>query len=186
MKTSTMRGTAAGGTGAGAWLLAPFLALCAAALSAGPAEAQLMTVSQTIHGMDCAPCAHAVERRLGALDGDPVIELSLNRGVAELRFQAARHEATLERIRRSVRESGFSAREARVRTRGTLVAAGDGPVLRTPAGDVFVLVASPEAPAALRELAAKSEGERLTVAGIVATQPDPEGRWVLAVEDVTG
>lgn len=164
----------------------PLLALSLLSISPGSADAQLVRVSQTIYGMDCAPCAHAVERRLHALDGSPTVELSLNRGVAELQFESPDHRATLKEIRRSVRESGFSAREARIRAEGTLEPGADSPLLRTPAGEVFVLVESPESPDAIQALEAQSQGDRLGISGKVDADADPEGRWVLQVEGVTG
>jgi copper chaperone CopZ len=135
-------------------------------------EAQLREVRQTIFGMDCAPCAYAVERRMGALDGAAEVRLSLNEGFAEVRFGAV-HGTTLERIRRAIRDSGFGARDARVRVQGSVALEEGVLVLRTPVGERFRLEIDD---AALPEVGAEGE-----LRGRVAAEPDAAGRWVLTV-----
>lgn len=146
--------------------------LAAVLFQPSPGEAQLKEVRQTVFGMDCAPCAYAVERRMGALEGAAEVRLSLNEGFAQVRFDGV-HGTTLERVRRAIRDSGFGARDARVRVQGSVALEEGVLVLRTPAGERFRLEADD---GALPE--AGTEGE---LRGRVSAEPDAAGRWVLRV-----
>jgi len=136
-----------------------------------PGKAQLLEVRQTVFGMDCAPCAYAVERRMTRLDGAAEVQLSLNDGFARVRFDQA-HGTTLEEIRRAIRDSGFGAREARVHVRGTVVRDGDVLILRTPAGERYRLRG--DDPLALPDPG--TEGE---LRGRIPPDRDDAGRWFL-------
>jgi len=139
-----------------------------------PAEAQVKEVRQTIFGMDCAPCAYAVERRMQNMEGAADVQLSLNEGFAAVRFEGA-HRTTLEQIRKTVRDSGFGPREARILVAGEVVLEEEVRVIRTPSGERFLLVA--DTPGLLPEAGAGVE-----VRGAVESEADEAGRWVLKVE----
>lgn len=141
---------------------------------ASPGEAQLMEVRQTVFGMDCAPCAYAVERRMANLDGAAQVTLSLNAGFAQVRFDDL-HGTTLEEIRRAIRDSGFGARDARVLVRGRIVQEEGVLVLRTPAGEGYRLRAAE--PANL-----PGTGMEGDVEGQVGADRDDAGRWLLDLE----
>jgi copper chaperone CopZ len=148
--------------------------LVAALQPPAPAEAQIKEVRQTVFGMDCAPCAYAVERRMGNMDGARNVQLSLNEGFAAVRFEGA-HGTTLDQIRTAVRDSGFGPRGARIRLQGNVTEEDGARVLRTPAGERYLLVA--EASGVLPEDGAEAEVE-----GEVDAAADGAGRWVLRVE----
>jgi copper chaperone CopZ len=84
-----------------------------------PADAQLVRVTETIYGMDCAPCAYGVERRLTRMDGVTDVTLSLNEGFADVVF-ADRNSITLNDIRTAIRRSGFSGEGGRVSVRARI------------------------------------------------------------------
>jgi len=86
--------------------------------------AQLREVQQTVYGMDCAPCAYGLEKRMKRMDGVQDASVSLNKGLAHMEFESD-HSATLQSIRIAIIESGFSAEEATVRVSGTLLQDGD-------------------------------------------------------------
>ena len=150
-------------------------ALGAAALvPPSPGEAQLLEVRQTVFGMDCAPCAYAVERRMSRLDGAVEVQLSLNEGFARVRFDDA-HGTTLEEIRREVRDNGFGAREARIQVRGSIVREGSVVVLRTPIGDTYRIRG--EGP-----LPRPDPGTESEVTGRISGDRDEAGRWFLDLD----
>lgn len=138
------------------------------------AEAQLLELRQTIFGMDCAPCAYAVERRMQSLNGAEDVQLSLNGGFAAIRFEGT-HGTTLEEIRTAVRRSGFGPREARVHVRGEVALEEAERVLRTPSDERYRLVA--DSPEWLPETGLEAE-----VRGVVEPAADEAGRWVLKVD----
>lgn len=152
----------------------------------GSLEGQLRSVTQIVYGMDCAPCAHAVENRLSALDGAGSVKLSLNEGTAVIDFRADDHRTTLERIRRSIRESGFVPKEARVRLAGTLERSPESLILRTPGDETFVLEAPAGARDALRDLEPGAGSGDTVITGTVDPEADSDGRWILRVEKASG
>lgn len=148
----------------------------ALALLASPerVDAQLVRVTETIYGMDCAPCAYGVERRLKRIDGVRDVTLSLNEGSADVVFED-RNTVTLDGIRTAIRRSGFSAEGGTVLVRGT-VRRTDGELeVATPVGEVFVLTPLPTGLGA---------GTLIDVVGRVEKDPDPQGRWVLSANDI--
>lgn len=74
---------------------------------------------QTIFGMDCAPCAYGVEKGLKALPGVRTVKVSLNEGYAEVTLGDAA-ATSLADIRKTIRNSGFTPKQAQVRIEGTL------------------------------------------------------------------
>lgn len=148
----------------------------AALLAPAPAHAQLQEVRQTVFGMDCAPCAYALERRVGGLDGVAEVAISLNEGQAVVRLQAG-NRAALSTLREAVREAGFAPRETIVRVAGTLQEEDGRWVLMTPSGERFHIesAANDAARAALR----RRDGHRIVVTGRVAAgEPSGDG-WPL-------
>ena len=152
------------------------LLLLALLLVPAPAHAQLQEVRQTVFGMDCAPCAYALERRLGGLDGVEGVTVSLNEGEAVVRL-AAENRADLGGLREAVREAGFDPRETTLRVAGTLRQEGRRWVLVTPSGERFHVesAAGDAARTALRERA----GHRVVVTGRVAEGEPSEAGWPL-------
>jgi copper chaperone CopZ len=145
---------------------------------ASPADAQLVRVTETIHGMDCAPCAYGVERRLQRMDGVSGVTLSLNEGYADILF-GERNAVTLESIRKAIRQSGFSGEGGDVVVRGTVDHANGQAVLTTPAGEVFVLAVGPGRAAGA---AAPPPAAVVEAGGRVDKSADARGQWVLRVE----
>lgn len=99
---------------------------CAALFSLTPStSAQLQHVEQLVYGMDCAPCAYGVQRRMERFDGVKAVDLSLNRGTATLELEP-QNEVTLHTIRDSIRRGGFSPQDAIVKVAGTITLDDDG------------------------------------------------------------
>lgn len=104
--------------------------------------AQLREVQQTVYGMDCAPCAYALEKRVKRLNGVRQANVSLDNGRVHILFDS-QHSVTVASIRSAVTESGFSAEEASIRVSGTLQQKGNVWMLRA-AGERFVLTRAPD------------------------------------------
>ena len=102
------------------------------------AQAQIHEVDQTIYGMDCAPCAYAVENRMKNKDGARNVTLSLNEGKTVAEF-APGSRVTLEDIRDAIRRGGFDARDATLRLTGSLNREGGMWILSLPSGEKFQL-----------------------------------------------
>lgn len=102
-------------------------------------HAQLLEVNQTVFGMDCAPCAYGLEKRIQKMEGVQSASVSLNKGllVADLEEN---NQLTLKRIREAIKESGFQAREATVTVRGKVTRHNDGAyILETASQERFIL-----------------------------------------------
>ncbi len=105
------------------------------------AQAQLLEVKQTVFGMDCAPCAYGLEKRIQKMDGVQSVSVSLNDGLltADLKQTNA---LTLQGIRKAVEESGFKAKEATISASGTITKNDAGNyILETGTGERFMLKA---------------------------------------------
>lgn len=164
--------------------LLPFtvvLLLAVILLAPQPAQAQLQRVEQTVFGMDCAPCAYALEKRMNQLDGIESASVSLNEGRATLDL-APDNRVTLEQVRRAVQEAGFSAEDATVRVAGTLAYEDGRPMLVLPSDERFHLQEDDATTDALNEAEADT---RIHVTGHVSEgeAPPAEG-WTLHVQDV--
>lgn len=144
------------------------------------AQAQLQEVEQTVFGMDCAPCAHALENRLGNTKGVATVSVSLNEGRAVLKLDQS-NSLTLEAIREAVIQSGFSPQEATVRLTG-VVKKGDGTIiLSTDAGESYKLTPSENASSLQRV----QEGKRVTVTGQVPKETEGQGtQWTMKVQNI--
>lgn len=80
---------------------------------------EALWIKQTAYGMDCAPCAYAVEKALGRLDGVSAVEVSLENGNATLSLIAEAEPDMIE-IREIIKRSGFTPQAADVRLEGRL------------------------------------------------------------------
>ncbi|MFB6232305.1 MAG: cation transporter [Salinibacter sp.] len=149
-----------------------------------PAQAQLQKIEQTIFGMDCAPCAHAMEQSIGSMDGVEAVSVSLNNGLATIDLSTT-NALEYENIRKAIANGGFSARKATLKVRGTLRRQGDRWVLETPTGEQFVLQSSAKEG---REKAAFQDlhpNRQVIVSGQVPASPETEGpRWPLRLHQV--
>lgn len=152
------------------------LALLTVLLVPDSAHAQLQEVRQTVFGMDCAPCAYALERRLGSLDGAEEVTVSLNEGQAVVQFQNE-NGVRLDALRAAVRDAGFDPRETTLRVAGTLRREGEQWTIVTPSGERF-LVETAAGDAARAALRART-GRRVAVTGRVAEGELPEAGWSL-------
>lgn len=122
----------------------------------------LTRVEQTIFGMDCAPCAYGIEQGLKKLPGVTAVRVSLNEGRAEVTL-AADSPATLENMRRIVRDNGFTPKAARVTLTGTFQRADDGEWLAATGLPRYRLIAGDETVAAA--LRAQAHGSGVQVEG---------------------
>lgn len=126
--------------------------------------AGLSEVKQTVFGMDCAPCAHGVEKGLSKIDGVKDVSVSLNDGYA-LVWLEPDNAVTLEQIRRVIRENGFTPKDAAIVASGTLTRADDQLVLASGASQQFSLVASPDAQPAWQQLQALPQSAMVKIEG---------------------
>lgn len=112
----------------GAFLLFPFVS-----------HAQLLEVKQTVFGMDCAPCAYGLEKRIQGMEGVQSATVSLNEGllIADLKEN---NQLTLKKIREAVENSGFQPQEATITVAGKVIHSDSGGyILKTASGERFVL-----------------------------------------------
>lgn len=165
-------------------LIALFSAiLLTAFLQPADARAQIHELRQTVFGMDCAPCAHGLQKRLGRIEGVTDVKVSLNEGTAELEFEAG-NQVRLETIRAAIEESGFAAKDATIRVSGILEKEHGQVVLVSSTGDRFALEQSAREPAAFRRVNSAAAATEITVTGLIpGGQGSEQARWVLQVLD---
>ena len=163
-----------------ATVLAIFLA---GALFPNAAQAQLQEVQQTVFGMDCAPCAHAMERGLGSMKGVESVSVSLNDGIASIDLTEG-NTTTYRKLREAVANGGFSARKATLTVQGTVQQTGDQWILKTPAGERFVLKANEEASSTRGSLGGFEADQQVTLTGQVSVSEPEEGRWPVQVQNI--
>ncbi len=149
------------------------------ALAPARANAQLLEVKQTVFGMDCAPCAYGLEKRLKKFDGVTKARVSLNEGLAST--DLAKHSRIkLSMIREAIRESGFSAEDAVIRAAGTLRQEGSRWIFELPSGEHFVVQQTRTDERASQAL----KPGRVTITGRVA-KDDPDERGGYRLELLT-
>ena len=161
-------------------VLAIFLA---GALFPNAAQAQLQKVQQTVFGMDCAPCAHAMEQGLGSMEGVGSVSVSLNDGIASIDLTEG-NTTTYRKLREAVANGGFSARKATLTVQGTVRQTGDQWILKTPAGEQFVLEANEEASSTRGSLGGFEADQQVTLTGQVSVSEPKEGRWSVQVQNI--
>jgi len=168
----------------GSRLLVALAFLLAGAAVPESTRAQLQKIQQTVFGMDCAPCAHAMERGLGSMEGVETVSVSLNEGLAALTL-AKTNSIAYEDIRTTVSNGGFAAKKATLTVRGTVRHVGDRWVLDTPAGDQFVLRTGGETNATAADLQRLKPDQQVTVTGRVpASSEAKKGRWPVRVQRI--
>lgn len=153
------------------------LALLTVFLVPEPVHAQLQEVRQTVFGMDCAPCAYALERRLGRFEGAKDVTVSLNEGQAVVLFQNE-NGVRLDALRATVRDAGFDPRETTLRVAGTLRQEEGRWVLVTPSGERFHVESA--AGDAIRTALRARAGRRVVVTGRVGGVEPSESGWTLS------
>ncbi len=141
------------------------------------ADAQLLQVKQTVFGMDCAPCAYGLEKRLKNLDGVTEAQVSLNEGLATTEM-TTQSRLKLSMIREAIRESGFSAEDAVIRARGTLKQEDGRWIFEVPGGEHFAV----EQPPGDQPTKQGFEQGRVVLSGRVAKgEPDEHGGYKLQI-----
>lgn len=152
--------------------------------SASPAQAQLEEVKQTVYGMDCAPCAHAMESRLGNTEGVSGVTVSLNGGLATIDL-TPNNQLTLGALREAVVNGGFSPKEATVRLTGVVKQQNEHWIVSLDSGETYLLDQT-DASAGLEEMEPETQ---VTVTGTVDPESESETTdWTLQVQrlDSTG
>ena len=153
-----------------------YVALLILANPAGAAG--FVEVTQTIFGMDCAPCAYGVQKNLMKLDGVTSATVSLNDGYARVEFTDD-NSVTLEQIRETIRENGFTPTDATLVLVGSLSPIAGRPAV-TFADQSFHLAASADGSTILAELDGMTSGTLVRVSGRV----DESDRGSMLVSDV--
>lgn len=133
------------------------------AFSGASSAAGLVKVKQTVFGMDCAPCAHGVEKGLEKLEGVKDATVSLNEGYAAV-VLTPENSVTLEKIQKVVRENGFTPKDATVVISGTVAHSNDHQlVLSAGSGQAYPLSAAPENSTAWQTLQALPVGTTVEI-----------------------
>lgn len=146
-----------------------------------PAHAQLLEVEQTVFGMDCAPCAYGLEKRLKKIEGTTKARVSLNEGLATIDL-AEQNAVKLSTIREAIRESGFSAEASTIRVTGTLKQEAGRWAFDVETGERFVLEKAAQGEPAYRNL----KPGRATITGLVPKgEVDERGTYRLQVLSVS-
>ena len=144
-------------------------------------QAQIHEIDQTIYGMDCAPCAYAVENRMKRMDGAQNVALSLNKGNTTAEF-TPESGVTLKEIRDAIRKGGFDARDATLRLTGTLNREGETWIVSLPSGESFQLNQY-EHMISDSELQQRTDRE-ITLTGLVETgYSPPDTGWLFKVKE---
>lgn len=149
-----------------------------------PTQAQLQKIEQTVFGMDCAPCAHAMEQSLGAMEGVETVSVSLNDGLATIELTDT-NSVAYTGIRKTVNNGGFSPRDATLEVRGTVQQEKGQWILKTPAGEEYVLQPGQEGTSGKSSLQDLEPHQRVTVTGQIPESPETIGeRWMVRVAGV--
>lgn len=112
-------------------------------------------------------CAHAVRVAVEKIPGVDSARVSLNEGYADIHL-APENTVTVERIRETIRNNGFTPKETRIRVTGVVTKREEEPALEVGVREVtFLLVAHPDAETRVVELARTSPDREVTVEGVV-------------------
>lgn len=150
-------------------------------ISSAAHAASLIQVKQTVFGMDCAPCAHGVEKGLEQLEGVQDATVSLNEGYAAVTL-APKNSVTLQKIQQIVRENGFTPKDATVVISGTLDHSSEHQtVLLADSGEEYPLSAAPDNSTGWQTLQALPAGTDVEIKAQVG-QDDPDQFLVLEVK----
>jgi copper chaperone CopZ len=152
-------------------------------LAQAAASAEFRRIEITIHGMDCATCAHAVRVAALKIDGVETVTISLQRAVADIRMREG-NRVTIEQIRQMVRRSGFTPREASVTVIGSAIERGGAPAIAVSGIDQVLIVNVQRSDAAALKAIEDARGTAPSVVSKitgtlepVAGQPDQIAVW---------
>ena len=87
-------------------------------------------------------------------------------------------------LREAVANGGFSARKATLTVQGTVRQTDDQWILKTPAGEQFVLKANEEASSNQGSLEGFEADQQVTLTGQVSVSEPEEGRWPVQVQNI--
>lgn len=127
-------------------------------------------------------CAHAVSVAVQKLEGVETVDVSLNEGLALIRFKPG-NDVTVDQVREVIRRNGFTPKTAEVRVTGRVTEQQGGLTLLAGGGDrAYTLHESPGGPGVLGQLEQAGRNRPLVIEGVV---PEPgengEGSWTLVV-----
>ncbi|MDT0675512.1 heavy-metal-associated domain-containing protein [Autumnicola musiva] len=142
-------------------------------------NAQIQKVDQEVFGMDCAPCAYGLERGLKKMDGLESVKVSLNDGKAYLNL-ANNNNLSLKQIQEEVKKNGFSAKNAEIVIKGTLVEQDGNYAIRT-GKETFTI-----AEATSTNLYSELKPGVVKVKGIVKDEEDGElsTKWEIKLTEI--
>ncbi|MGH9362146.1 MAG: heavy-metal-associated domain-containing protein [Thermoanaerobaculia bacterium] len=110
------------------------------------------------------------------------VEVSLNRGVADITFRPG-NTATVEDVRRVAIDSGFTPKAAEVRIAGTVIHREKPALAVTGLDVVYLLVDHPSAKGLARRLHDHYDGKDVVVSGIVPESAKGGEPRVLQVQE---
>ncbi len=146
-------------------------------VSTATAADGLVSVQQTVFGMDCAPCAYGMQKGLSKLPGVAKVDVSLETGVASVQFNPG-SSATLAQLREVVLHGGFTADKTQITLQGTVSQMGDRILLDDGTSEKYQLSGLSAV-----QTAAMKPGAKLEVQGQVQSA-DEGATVVIAVTDV--
>lgn len=111
-------------------------------------------------------CAHAVRVAVEKIPGVDSVRVSLNEGYADIHL-ASDNSVTVERVRETIRNNGFTPKEARIRVTGSVTQLDDAPALAVNDQRRFRLVAHADAADGIAELLQNPPDGEVTVEGVV-------------------
>ena len=120
---------------------------------------------------------------VGKVEGVESVEVSLQRGVADVRLRAG-NTVTLARLRQIVKSNGFVPQDASVVVSGQIVARGTAPALAVSGTDVVLPIARDAAqPAAFDQVLARMKSGSSGPATLEGTvkAPDPKQQETLLI-----
>jgi copper chaperone CopZ len=127
----------------------------------------LLEVRQIVYGMDCAPCAHGVEKGLEKLQGVKDASVSLNEGYAALTLSPD-SPVTLKKIQQIIRDNGFTPKGAQVVAAGTLSQVDGQLALNTGPDQRYTLSGAADNRAVWQQLQSLPSGAKVAVRAKVA------------------
>jgi copper chaperone CopZ len=98
--------------------------------------AQMKDSTIKVHGMDCAPCAYGISKRLKGMDGIENATVDLNTGDVTIDVSKSNH-LTLREIRKNVVKSGFTPKKATLNMHATVVESDGSKLFKLPSGELF-------------------------------------------------
>ncbi|MGH7546787.1 MAG: heavy-metal-associated domain-containing protein [Gemmatimonadales bacterium] len=126
-------------------------------------------------------CAHAVRVAVKKIEGVEAVEVSLNRGVAVIRFRPD-NRATIGQVRRAIRTNGFTPKAAEVRIAGTVVEREGRLALEVPGSDsAYVMQEAAESQGAVTQLRAVAGRPAIIEGSVPETGRRGDGPWTLEV-----